>query len=88
MKRRGRALRRRYGHVANAPGGFRKVWFSKGAEKTAALILPAAKLRSMSLGEISQLFPSSEFRKMTRFHQSPVFPTWDAAFAFNTGGVR
>ena len=81
MKKRGRALRRRYGH-ATSKEGFCKVWFSKGAEKTAGLIVPAAKVRGMSVGEISRLFPMSEAGKMHRLHVSPVFPTWDAAFAF------
>jgi hypothetical protein len=65
--------------------GFRKVWFSKGSGKTAGLIVPAEKLHDMSLGEVSRLFPMSEARKMGRLHTSPVFDTWDKAFAFNKG---
>jgi len=65
--------------------GFRKVWFSKGAEKTAGLIVPAEKLHGMSIGDISRLFPNSEARKMGRLHTSPVFATWNAAFAFDKG---
>jgi hypothetical protein len=79
--RRGRALRRRYGRAA-VKDGFRKVWFSKGSEKTAGLILPAAKLHGMSISDISRLFPMSEALKMGKIHMSPVFPTWDAAFQF------
>lgn len=78
-----RALRRRYGR-AGAQEGFRKVWFSTGGEKTAGLVVDTAKLRGLSVSEISRFFPRSEFRKMSRFHQSPVFPTWDAAFAYET----
>ena len=78
-----RALRRRYGRAA-AKAGFQKVWFSKGNEKTAGLILPAAKLHGMSIGDISRLFPMSEARKMGRLHTSPVFASWDAAFHFST----
>jgi hypothetical protein len=80
----GRALRRRYGRAkAGAPKkGFQKVWFSKGAERTAGLILPAEKLYGMSISEVSRLFPVKEGLKMARFHTSPVFDTWDEAFAF------
>ena len=81
--RRGRALKRRYGH-AMPKEGFRKVWFSKGSEKTAGLVLPCAKLHGMSISDISRLFPMSEARKMGRLHTSPVFATWDAAFNFST----
>jgi hypothetical protein len=84
MRRRGRALRRRYGR-AGAKEGFQKVWFSRpDGEKTAGLILPAAKLRGMSIGDISRLFPVKEGLKMHRLHTSPVFATWDAAFHFKT----
>jgi hypothetical protein len=84
-KAKGRALHRRYGRArVRAPKeGYRKVWFSKGAEKTAGLIVPAAKLHGMSIGEVSRLFPLSEARKMARLHMSPVFSTWDEAFAFD-----
>ncbi len=83
MRSRGRAIKRRYGRAA-VKEGFRKVWFSKGSEKTAGLIFPAAKLHGMSLGDISRYFPASESRKMGRLHMSPVFATWDAAFHFKT----
>ncbi len=76
-------LRHRYGRAAGK-SGFQKVWFSKGREKTAGLILPAAKLHGMSISEISRLFPMSEAGKMGRLHTSPVFATWDAAFHFKT----
>lgn len=82
MRRRGRALRRRYGRSMSK--GFRKVWFSKGSEKTAGLVLPVAKLDGMSITEISRLFPPSEAGKMSRIHTSPVFWTWDEAFGFKT----
>jgi hypothetical protein len=63
--------------------GFRKVWFSKGKEKTAGLILPNEKLHDMSMSDVSRLFPNSEAGKMARFHTSPVFDTWDEAFKFS-----
>ena len=81
--RRGRALRRRYGR-AEAHKGFRKVWFSNRNEKTAGLVVAAEKLDGMSIGDISRLFPMSEFRKMSKIHKSPVFATWDEAFGFKT----
>lgn len=43
--------------------GFRKVWFSKGSEKTAGLILPTEKLDSMTISEVSRLYPNSEAGK-------------------------
>lgn len=63
--------------------GFRKVWFSKGKEKTAGLILANEKLHDMSIGDISRLFPNSEAGKMGRLHTSPVFNSWDEAFKYS-----
>ena len=77
-----RSTRKRKTHRVS---GFQKVWFSKGSEKTAGLIVPAEKLHTMTVSEISRLFPVSESLKMGRLHTSPVFATWDAAFAFSKG---
>jgi hypothetical protein len=85
-RRRARSLRKRYGRTSRPTGGFRKVWFSKGSEKTAGLILPATKLAGMSISEISRLFPVSEARKMGRLHTSPTFATWEEAFRYPSGG--
>ena len=57
------------------------MWFSRGGERTAGLVLPNEKLATMSIGDISRLYPYSEAGKMARIHQSPVFETWDEAFA-------
>ena len=46
---------------------------------------PPKKLHTMTVGEISRLFPISEGLKMGRLHTSPVFATWDEAFAFSKG---
>jgi GT2 family glycosyltransferase len=80
MRRRGRALKRRYGRADHK--GFRKVWFSNGDEKTAGLVVAVDQVDGKSISEISRLFPPSEFRKMGKFHKSPVFWTWDEAFNF------
>jgi hypothetical protein len=80
MRRRGRALKRRYGRAASK--GFRKIWFSNGDEQTAGLVVAVDQLEGKSIADISRLFPPSEFRKMRKFHQSPVFWTWDEAFGF------
>ena len=77
-----RSTRKRKTHRVS---GFQKVWFSKGSEKTAGLIVPAEKLHTMTVSDISRLFPISESLKMARFHTSPVFATWDEAFAFSKG---
>ena len=76
-------IKRRKTKKTHRVSGFQKVWFSKGSEKTAGLIVPAEKLHTMTVGEISRLFPISESLKMARFHTSPVFATWDEAFAFS-----
>jgi hypothetical protein len=68
----------------HTPKGFRKVWFSKGTEKTAGLIVPSEKLAAMSVSDVSRLFPYSEATKMNLFHQSPEFDSWEAAFAYDT----
>jgi hypothetical protein len=81
--RRGHSLRRRYGR-STSKEGFRKVWFSRGSEKTAGLVVSAAKLHAMSVSEISRMFPMSEAMKMAKIHMSPVLPTWDAAFHYKT----
>lgn len=36
----------------------------------------------VTISEVSRLFPYSEAGKMERIARSPIFPTWDEAFAY------
>ncbi len=65
--------------------GYRKIWFSSRAGVTAGLILSEQTFKNTrSVEAFSRLFPHTEARYMTRFHYSPVFETWDEAFAYPT----
>jgi hypothetical protein len=61
--------------------GFCKVWFTGPQGETAGLVISEEKARKSSTAELSRMFPTSEFRKMAWLHVSPVYDTWDAAFA-------
>lgn len=62
--------------------GYQKIWFSSKHGQTAGLILERDKVCKMGVSEISKLFPRSEALYMRWFNGSPVFDTWDEAFAF------
>ncbi len=88
MRHQGRELQHRYGHLFHGGGfrlmeGFQKVWFSLGSEKTAGLILSAAKLRGMNTYDVARRFPKSRAVEMGHLHQSPVFATRDEASRYN-----
>jgi hypothetical protein len=62
--------------------GFVKVRFrdaDNGA--TAGLVLSRTKARHTTVTDLSRMFPVSEFRKMSVLELSPVYPTWEGAFA-------
>lgn len=66
----------------NLKQGFRKVrFYSKTHGATAGLVIDTDK-HSLTIGELSRLFPVSEFRKMDRLQASPKFSTWEKAFAY------
>lgn len=68
---------------------YRKIWFSKGSEHTAGLIVTDAWIaahKTNLVSDASRLFPMHEARKMGKFHASPAFPTWEEAFAFEIRG--
>ena len=50
---------------------------------TADLVMETTKLTSMTISEISRLFPESEAPKMARLERSPSFGTWEKAFNYN-----
>ena len=62
--------------------GYRKVWFSRGSQTTAGLILPSEEVEAKGVSGISRLFPISEAGKMAKLHVSPEFGTWDEAFKY------
>jgi hypothetical protein len=67
--------------------GYQKVWFESVLHgRTAGLIVPAEQLKSMTISEVSRLFPYFEANKMKTLQVSPVFETWEAAFAFGIDG--
>lgn len=67
---------------------FRKIRFTSKHGATAGLVVPAAVAKK-PITEISRLFPMHEASKMERFEQSPVLPSWEAAFNFSfEGGCR
>lgn len=58
-----------------------KVMFSSKLNgNTAGLIIEVDKLRGMTIGDVSRLFPYSEAMKMERVRISPVYDTWESAF--------
>ena len=63
-----------------------KVWFSKGLDETAKLVVdtdlfPVGKT---SITAYSRLFPYSEAGKMRVFHRSKLYPSFNAAFHADT----
>ena len=65
--------------------GFRKIWFSGRDGKTAGLVLSEQTFQNTrSMEAFSRLFPYSEANKMARFHKSPLFSTYEEAFAYPT----
>lgn len=62
---------------------FRKIRFvcSKNGV-TAGLVIESAKLDSMTMGDISKLFPLSEAPKMTTLQVSPEYVTYGEAFSY------
>ena len=62
--------------------GFVKVRFRDAANGvTAGLVLPHSEARHATVEKVSRMFPVSEFRKTSVLELSPVYETWDAAFA-------
>ena len=47
---------------------------------TTPLIVETEKLNTMTLGQISNLYPYSEAMKMKRYLRTDGFATWDDAF--------
>lgn len=90
------AIRAVKAHIKEGHGGrmrrdpskrYRKIWFSKGSEHTAGLIVTDAWIaahKTNLVSDASRLFPMHEARKMGKFHVSPAFATWEQAFAFKT----
>jgi len=65
--------------------GYRKIWFSGRGGTTAGLVLSEQTFQNTrSVEAFSRLFPHTEMHKMARFHESPVFATWEEAFAYPT----
>ena len=62
--------------------GYVKVRFSGRAGSTAGLIFPEAKVKGMRVDELSRYFPMTEANKMQRIETSPVFYSFDSAFAY------
>ncbi len=55
---------------------YRKMWFAKGTERTAGLIITGdwvEKNKANLVSEASRLFPMYEAPKMHTFHISPPF---------------
>ena len=65
---------------------FQKVRFARSNNPesaddcTAGLILESSKLESMTVSDVSRLFPYSEAAKMRVIQVSPRYPDWEAAF--------
>ena len=73
---------------------YQKIRFSNHATSTdpeqctAGLVLDSDKLKSMTISEVSALYPMSEARKMRGvFQVSRKYETWDAAFNHQFTGL-
>ena len=55
---------------------------SKLNGSTAGIVLTDAKQSSMTVSEISRLFPMSEANKMERLERSEYFDTFEGAFNY------
>jgi hypothetical protein len=65
---------------------YRKIMFSGPGGETAGLVVTSTWIKehaSNLTSDASRLFPTSEFRKMSRMFISPEFGTWDGAFSYN-----
>ena len=49
---------------------------------TAGLVIPYDHLRTKSVQALSALYPMGEALNMRTFERSPVFDSWDKAFAY------
>lgn len=68
--------------------GYRKIWFAKGRERTAGLIVNDIWIEEHKrnlISDASRLFPRFEIPKMEKFFISPEFRTWEEAFTFDPG---
>ena len=62
---------------------YRKIrFYSKQHGETAGLVIQHDGKTFHSIEELSRLFPMHEALKMQKFQSSPVFDTWNEAFAF------
>lgn len=62
---------------------YRKIrFYSKQYGETAGLVIQHDGKTFHSVEELSRLFPMHEALKMQKFQSSPVFDTWNEAFAF------
>jgi len=62
---------------------WQKVRFgSARGEMTAGLVIDTDKCREWTVADFSRLFPYSEAGKMRVFYSSPVFTSFEEAFAF------
>ena len=57
-------------------------FYSKRHGVTAGLIIHRDRKTLQTVDSLSRLFPVSEAPKMERLQASPLFDTWDEAFAF------
>jgi hypothetical protein len=68
-------------HLLEIDMSYVKVRFSNEKGATAGLVVPTGKLASMTISEVSMLFPMSEARFMTgKLEVSREFQDWEAAF--------
>ena len=67
---------------------YRKIRFTGPAGATAGLILDTDKYKSMSIDQMSRLYPYTEANKMHRFEVSPVYATWEQAFEHEFDSVN
>ena len=65
-----------------------KVRFKRGSETTAGLVLSEEVIgaESVTIGDLSRLFPSFEIPKMHNLEVSGGYDTWEQAFAHKFSG--
>lgn len=64
--------------------GFRKIWFTSKAGRTAGIVISEQTYHQRaSVESMSRLFPYTEARYMKTFRVSPRFDTFEEAFAYD-----
>jgi len=67
--------------IVEIPMRYKKIRFTGKRGNTAGIVIDE-NMFSLSVSDLSRLFPYSEAMKMERLEVSPVFDSWDDAFAY------